>query len=190
MDIEAEFKRLSEIADPVRRRARFVGLLTRALEAGGERPPLVVGGLAVELYTSGGYATSDIDLKGPRVAIDRVLRQWGFERPGESYAHYDLDLYVDLLGEGPELPAEDPGRIQAVRVGEDLVIRVIGVEDIVIDRLCAAKFWRDADSRLWAGEILAATTAAGRRPDLAYLKRRAAEEDVGDEFEALIEAAP
>lgn len=97
-----ESDRLEQIEDPVKRRAVFVGLLGKMLTEQGVAPPFVVGGLAVEIYTAGDYMTADIDLKGPREPIDRLLRErFGFVRTGGSYANAALGLYVDWSGEAP-----------------------------------------------------------------------------------------
>lgn len=182
-----ELDRLRKIEEPVKRRAVFVGLLGKLLADEGIAPPFIVGGLAVEIYTAGDYMTSDIDLKGPREPLDRLLRErFGFVKAGGSYANAALGLYVDWLGEAPEAPHEDASRAQTVNLGGGLSLRVIGVEDIVIDRLTAAKHWRDQDSRLWAGEIIETVLAAGYVLDVEYLKRRAAAEDVADELAAVL----
>lgn len=75
-------------------------------------------------------------------------------------------------------------------VAPGTLLRVIAPEDIVIDCLCAAKFWRDADSRGWAADILRTALRLGREFDLPYLKRRAGEEDVADELAALLKQVP
>ena len=48
--------------------------------------------------------------------------------------------------------------------------------------LCAAKFWDDADSALWAGTML----SVARELDVEYLRRRAREEDVLDVLTGLL----
>ncbi len=58
---------------------------------------------------------------------------------------------------------------------------IIGIEDLVIDRLAACKHWHHTESCEWAARLLAVADAI----DGVYLSRRAAEEDVAD---ALAEA--
>ena len=47
--------------DPLRKALRVIAVLTEDLEPEGIRP-ILVGGVALEFYTLGGYATKDIDL--------------------------------------------------------------------------------------------------------------------------------
>lgn len=47
--------------DPLRKALGVIAVLTEALEPEGIRP-ILVGGVALEFYTLGGYATKDIDL--------------------------------------------------------------------------------------------------------------------------------
>lgn len=178
---------LATVQDPVRRRALFVALLDRELRHGGERPLLVVGGLAVEIHTAGNYTTRDIDLRGPGRTLERLLLELGFVRRGSgNFAHPELDIYVDWLGEGALPPQESVERIVTLQVAEDLYCQIIGLEDLVIDRLAAAVHWKDEDSLLWAGELLAAQREAGQHPDLEYPRQRAAAEEVLPELESLL----
>lgn len=178
---------LYAIANPAHRRAVFLGILSEEVERRSTRRPFVVGGMAVELYTLGGYQTGDLDIKGPHESIDAVLREMGFEREGNNnYALPELDLYVHWLGEGPEPPFESLERATDVRVDDRLFLRVIGWEDIIIDRLNAAKHWKDEDSLLWAQTMIEAAISGSAELDLDYLRERAKEEDVLDILERLL----
>lgn len=180
---------LRTVANPARRRALFLGILSEEVELRSRRRPFVVGGMAVELYTFGGYQTGDLDIKGPHETIEAVLLGMGFEKEGgNNYALPELDLYVHWLGEGPEPPFESPDRALDVQVDDRLFIRVIGWEDIILDRLNAAKHWKDKDSLLWARGMLESALGAEGRLDLDYLQKRAKEEDVADVLHELLSA--
>ncbi len=170
---------LGPIVDQLERRLAFVGLLTRAVESLGWPAPVVVGGHAVEFYTAGDYPTVDIDLAGASEPLAEVLAAWGFSKEGRHWFDEPLRLLVEAPGSRPG--PDELAHVVGVRVGA-VTAYVIGIEDIVVDRLCAAKHWNDDDSRFWAGTML----AVAQEIDRAYLQRRAAEEDVVDELERLL----
>ena len=173
---------LEPLADPLERRLAFVGLLTTAVEALGWPAPIVVGGHAVEYYTAGDYATVDIDLAGASEPVAEVLGAWGFSREGRHWLDESLRLLIEVPGSRPG--PEELAHVVAVRIAF-VTVYVLGIEDVVVDRLCAAKFWDDADSALWAGTML----SVARELDVGYLRRRAREEDVLDVLTGLLPEA-
>lgn len=146
------------------RRLLFVALLTKELEPKGIRP-ILVGGNAVEFYTAGGYATAGIDLVAPTEPIDSVLISWGFKKDGRFWFDDALGIAVEAPGSAL---AGDLGHILAVDIN-DLTCYVIGIEDIVVDRLNAAVHWKSEDDRFWAKELLEIHQAT---IDWPYLERR------------------
>ena len=169
---------LDGLDDPLERRLTFVGLLSAAVQALGWPAPIVVGGHAVEYYTAGGYVTMDIDLAGASEPVAQVLTSWGFARQGRHWFDEDLKLVVEVPGSGPDSATLE--HVTGVHIGR-LVAYVIGIEDLIVDRLCAAKYWRDSESLMWAEALLVTATDL----DIAYLDHRAAEEDVLDELKRL-----
>lgn len=170
---------LEPITDPLERRLAFVGLLTRGVESLGWPAPVVVGGHAVEYYTAGDYSTVDIDLAGASEPVAEVLGTWGFRQEGRHWLDEALRLLLEVPGSQPG--PEELAHVVAVRIGS-VTAYVLGVEDVVVDRLCAAKFWHDADSALWADTML----AVAQELDMGYLRRRAQEEHVADELGRLL----
>lgn len=73
-----------------------------------------------------------------------------------------------------------------IEIDQDHLIRLISVEDLIIDRLNAAKWWKDSDSRMWAGVLAKIKEATGEPLDIEYLQRRAAVDEVEDELKRLI----
>lgn len=158
-----EFVRFVDRPERLVRQLRAAAAITEALASEGLRP-VVVGGSAVEFYTSGSYATVDIDMVVDGIEeIDRVLGALGFRRlAGTSYVHPRLDIVIDLP---PEPLAGDAQRVVEVAV-EGCRAYVIGLEDVVADRLRAAVHWQDIASREWAVQMLAAQWES---VDWAYL---------------------
>ena len=172
-------KILSTIANESRRRALFIALLSGEMKRRGAECPIIVGGEAVELYTQGRYTTGDIDLKGRKEVLDAVLSEWGFIKEGRVWISKEYDLYVDWLGGSLDEGEEAEKRTNFIALDDENEIRVISFEDLIIDRLCAAKYWDDQDSRMWARILLEIVRRAGG-PDSRYLAARAEKEKVTD----------
>jgi hypothetical protein len=168
------------IEDPVKRRATFIAILSEEMKQRGEKAPVVVGGEAVELYTQGSYTTGDIDIKSPRGATESILKEWGFLKRGRTWFNKALDIYVDWVGAALDEGEEAENRVVTIKVSEGLEINVISIEDLVIDRLNAAKWWGDVDSLMWAKVLLGVKRRLGGKIDLSYLQKRASEEDIVD----------
>lgn len=167
-------RRLEEarhIDDTLERRLWIVGVITQATADLGVRPVLV-GGAAVEFYTLGGYATQDVDIVMPSSPqIDDAMSGLGFEKSGRYWVRADLDVML----EAPPPPlAGDPDRVVEIQV-ESWKVYVIGIEDLVIDRLNAQVHWQSDEDRRWAERLVA---GAPDTIDWPYLERRARDEGV------------
>jgi len=184
-----ELKGILLIEDPVKRRATFVAILSKEITHRGEKAPVVVGGEAVELYTQGSYTTGDIDIKSPRAATESILREWGFRKKGRTWFNKEMDIYVDWVGASLDEGEEAENRIATVKIGAGLEIRVISIEDLVIDRLNAAKWWEDVDSLTWARVLLGVKRRLGEKVDVSYLRRRANEEEIADFLDKVLRSS-
>jgi hypothetical protein len=176
---ESPMKQLLSIENESRRRAFFVALLSEEMTRRGAERPIVVGGEAVELYTQGRYTTGDIDIKGRKETLEAVLKDWGFVKEGRAWASKEYDIYVDWLGGSLDEGTEAERRTNIIAIAPGLDVRVISFEDLIVDRLCAAKFWNDNDSLMWAKILLEVVMKTGGE-DAGYLTRRAEKEDVAD----------
>lgn len=166
---ETGLDKVKQTADPLTKRLLFMGLLTKALEPQGIKP-VVVGGNAVEFYTAGGYATGDIDIVAPSEPIDRVLRSWNFRREGRYWVSQELDIVV----EAPSHSLEDQQYERICEVEIDaLKVYILGIEDLIIDRLNAYVYWKSSDDGVWAKELIALHSD---EIDWAYLESRARKE--------------
>ncbi len=174
---------LAPLADQLERRLVFVGLLSSGVEALGWPAPVVVGGHAVEFYTAGSYATVDIDLAGDSEPVGQLLDGWGFAREGRHWFDGPLGLVVEVPGS--RLGPDEMQHAVQLRIGA-MTVHIIGIEDLVIDRLAACVHWSHTESCEWAVRLLRAADEI----DTAYLRRRAVEERVVDGLErALGEAS-
>ncbi|AOZ90964.1 hypothetical protein [Paenibacillus crassostreae] len=163
--------RISEIAsDPSKSDLKefyVMGLITPILDDLGADPAIIVGGHAVELYTSGSYKTADIDLVMIRDDLARDLfDRLGFVREGRFHYVTEMDIPI-------EIPSNDlaGSKDRIVKLNTpDGYCYVIGVEDLIMDRLNAAEFWSDARSLEWARYLMSSQFES---LDLDYMRKRA-----------------
>lgn len=166
---------LEQEKDPLKKSLLFLGIFTETLKSEGIQP-ILVGGRALEFYTLGGYATKDIDLVlNGRARADIVLREMGFQKqPGERHwYHEELDLALEIPG---DYLAGSTEKLTVIEI-EGLECYVIGVEDLIVDRLAAAKFWGIGADVQWAAKILALNIDD---VDADYLGSAAQKADVAD----------
>ena len=107
--------------------------------------------------------------------ITRMLRE------GRYWVNRDLDLMVEAPASS--LAGEEAHR-ETVELGEGFECTVLGIEDLLIDRMNACRHWKsEADCEMV--ELLVARY--GREIDWDYLLKRAAlqENDTAQEFRRL-----
>jgi hypothetical protein len=154
----------------------FTAVLTKELEVYGIRP-ILVGGAALEFYTLGSYLTLDVDLviRG-RDQAQKVLSAMGFTRgPGEkSWYSDDLELSVEIPD---DTLAGSMDRLTIVDLNNNLTVYVIGIEDLIIDRLNAYKWWKSLSDGEWAVAIM---VVHFDELDFEYLSLRSKEELIED----------
>jgi len=136
---------------------------------------ILVGGGAVELYTQGWFLTGDLDIiTSNKSKLERVLHDMGFQK--EDPRHYIRDdIFIDVVG---SLPQEV--RARDVTIAPSMKrIRIICIEDIIIDRLCACKHWKSERDCEQADYMI---HAYHDKLDWEYLRARAIEEEVNDQL--------
>lgn len=118
---------------------------------------VLVGGLAVEIYTDNLYLTKDIDMVNTNYSRPQVLHQamaqLAFYKQGRVFISDTTEITVEFpsgpLAVGDEL-------IQAstvVQIG-DLRLPILRQEDVVKDRLSAFMHWSDHQSLVQAVAIM------------------------------------
>ncbi len=114
--------------------------------------PIIVGGLGVEIYTMNGYTTQDVDFVMRRNDhFATIMQEIGFQQAGKDWVHHDLGISVEVPGE--ELAGDMK---QIVEVSLDTrKIYVIGVEDLILDRLRAAVHWKSLEDAEWGFRLIA-----------------------------------
>ncbi len=152
----------------MRRRLVALGALTARLAPDGIEP-ILVGGFVLEVYTDGGYSTADVALALPIVPeVDAAFHDLGFAKRGRFWVHPELDLYFEAPAPAG-LPGETAPRTELEIDG--LRIVVLGVEDLLIDRLRAWVHWESDEDGRWAARL---ASLYAQKLDWEYLRARVA----------------
>lgn len=174
-NLKKELDAAARLKDSVERSMTIASIIAEALRSVG-LDPVLVGGAAVEFYTQGGYSTADIDMVSEGGEdLFRVMSELGFERFGKDFKDPARKIYVEFPGSSLK-PSE---RADIIDVGRRK-LRVISVEDLVVDRLNAYKFWKSGIDGLNA--LLLMEMGA---PNESRLRQRSLQEDVADALEAV-----
>lgn len=139
---DSSARRLLLAAGAERGRLRRHLLVAAALREALPEEPVVVGGTAEEFWTADDYHETDLDLCVP---LDRsaqaTLRRLGFRREGRHWIHEAVNVAVEF----PDASIDgDVGRSHLERI-EGGAARIIGVDDLYLDRLRQATFDEQAD---------------------------------------------
>ncbi|RIV28106.1 UbiD family decarboxylase [Alicyclobacillaceae bacterium I2511] len=168
---------------PFERSLKAIAVITWVLEKVNLHP-IVVGGKAVEIYTTGSYTTMDVDLVvSGRHLVQEALSQLGFQQEPDRRHWYHSGLHLPI--EIPDSILEgSQQRVMDVDV-DGYTLHVIGVEDLILDRLRAAVHWKSLTDQEWAEFLLAAHWES---IDLNYLENEASrpENDVRDLLDKLL----
>jgi len=161
MDTSHKLQKLIDTAiatkDKLERQIYVAAVISSAFEKKGIQTVLV-GGAVVEYYTAGGYTTADIDMILPpleKEEIETVMKELGFER-FEDYRHW---LHPDI-----PVPVEfPPGPLQVGHLlihevneieVEKIKLKILKVEDILLDRLIMAQEWKDLQAQIQAEMLM------------------------------------
>lgn len=140
MNIVETIELIKNIESPLKRQLLMVGLLTKLLEENGKKGPIIIGGCALSYYSREVYFTADIDLAyADREALDNALKKIGFKKKGRYWIHDELKMAIEAPASN--LPEEE-APLETVEIIEGLYCMIIGIEDLIIDRLNAFKYWK------------------------------------------------
>jgi hypothetical protein len=151
----------------------LLGYITYRLEKGKQHVYLV-GGQAVETYTAGQFTTGDMDITTTdSKATERVLTGLGFEQIGMVWLNKRLGVAVHIVGLFPNANLD---KARTMEVGP-YKVKVIGVEDLIVDRLAHVKFFNVAGDMEKAKVLY---TNFKRQIDEKYLRATAKKRGVED----------
>ena len=153
--------------------------LAAAISGGFEErgvPAVLVGGTVVEFYTAGGYTTADIDMVLPpleRKEIETVMEELGLVRTGDyrHWSHPQIPFPVEFPP-GPlqigHLVVEELNEIEI----EGTKLKILKVEDILLDRMVMAQEWDDLQAHVQAEMLM---YAHYDEMDWPYIHRQASQ---------------
>jgi hypothetical protein len=150
---------LDGVVSPLKRQLLVLAYISKCMREMGSPVPVLIGGCALAYYSREVYFTVNIDLAcSNREALDNVLRSAGFVVEGRYWVHHGLNLMVEAPA--GSLIGEDAPR-EIVEIGEGLECCVIGIEDLLIDRMNACVHWNSTQEcemvelliRMWSKEI-------------------------------------
>ena len=171
-----EYKDLKDEKDPFKRRILFLGFLTAKLKEN-SASAILVGGEAIDLYTAGTFATSDIDLLVDNKAItEKLLNKFEFGKKGNTlWFNSDLNIIIQVI---PASYSGDAGKLRKFKV-KGYELRVAAPEDLIQNRLYSAKFWKSNTQRDME-ESIALLKIFSDSIDNTYLDKLARENDIVD----------
>lgn len=121
---------------------RLLARVSRDMDEAGHRPPVLVGGGAVELYTQGVVTTGDFDLScGRQDVLEATMQRHGFVRPSgagvatRGWIHPALKLGFECVSDTLLDGMADRAMVRLIELGADGDLAVIAPEDIIADRM-------------------------------------------------------
>ena len=164
--------RLASEPNELRKKMLLLGYISERM-ARQNASVFLVGGQAVETYTGGVFTTGDIDITTTDTKeTEALLEKLGFAKEGMIWVSVRLGMAVHLVASYPRRSV----RHRTFEV-DGYLVKVVGVEDLVIDRLCAAKFW---NSERDAEQAKALLNVFRDSIDEGYLEETARAENVHD----------
>ncbi|HLQ94975.1 MAG TPA: hypothetical protein VK108_01200 [Pseudogracilibacillus sp.] len=138
-------------------------IITKRLEVK-EIYPIIVGGLAVEIYTQSEYSTRNINFVAKEIEeVEKTLMELEFLKTEEQFYRKDIEMTVQIPD--TKLTGSEK-KVQILQIEYDTYIYVIAVEDIILDRLTSAVYEHSEQAAKWGKRMLSKNTM---RIDQAYL---------------------
>jgi len=117
----------------------MVALISKILGERGKDTPIVIGGCALSYYSREVYFTSDIDLAySDTEVLNIVLKEIGYRKEGKYWINDKLKIALEVP---TSLLVGEDAPLEIVEFDKELKCKIIGIEDIIIDRLNACKHW-------------------------------------------------
>ena len=135
---------------------------------------VLVGGTVVEFYTAGGYTTADIDMVLPpleRKEIETVMEELGLVRSGDyrHWSHPQIPFPVEFPPGPLQIGHLVVGELNEIEI-EGTKLKILKVEDILLDRMVMAREWDDLQAHVQAEMLM---YAHYDEMDWPYINRQA-----------------
>ena len=189
MTLSPTIKKLLDqaIAKPekMERQLYLAAAISGRFEEGGVSTVLV-GGTVVEFYTAGGYTTADIDMVLPPLEkreIERVMEELGLVRAGDyrHWIHPQIPLPVEFPPGPLQIGHSVVRELNEIEIG-GVKLKILKVEDILLDRIVMAQEWKDPQSQIQAEMLM---YAHYEKIDWPYVHGQASRLDVLKLFQGI-----
>ncbi|NVM54736.1 MAG: hypothetical protein HWN66_13625 [Candidatus Helarchaeota archaeon] len=184
-EIKQEFKqilkKMEKFDKEYKKKLLFLGLINKYLKKM-KSGIIILGGFAVQFYLAGEYLTRDVDLAcDNKDALNDLLFALNFEKIGRHYFLDELDLAIEIPSSS--ISRNQQGRLFTIDI-EGYEIQMLGIEDIVIDRVNAFTHWQSLEDGRLAKELL---FIHFEQIDWNYLETRARDEHTDSELQKMKE---
>jgi hypothetical protein len=139
IDIQETISLIKKTESPLKKQLLIVALITHFFVEKDIKPPVIIGGCALSYYSREVYFTADIDLAcADKNFMDKVLKNIGFEKEGKYWISETLNIAIEVPA---SLLIEEEAPLEIVEISDGLKCTIIGLEDLIIDRMNACKHW-------------------------------------------------
>ena len=161
--------------DNFKKHLLFSVWISEKLKDKGLSLPIIVGGSALEIYISPFYVSGDIDFVfSNRNAFEETIFSTGlFKKLGKNYISENLGLFIEIVDDELHGSFEKIKEIEVDIEGQIYKINVIGLEDLIIDRLNACVHWNSKSDCEMVKILL---NSYKNELDFKYLLKKAEEE--------------
>jgi len=161
--------------EKLERQLYLAAAISRGFEERGVSAVLV-GGTVVEFYTAGGYTTADIDMVMPPLQkreIEMVMEELGLVRSGDyrHFIHPRIPFPFDFPPGPLQIGHLVVGELNEIEI-EGIKLKILKVEDILLDRMVMAREWDDLQARVQAEMLM---YAHYDEMDWPYIHRQASQ---------------
>lgn len=163
-----------------------------AFKKRGIKPPILVGGGAVEFYTMSAVVSGDFDLVGVyEENLHEALIEAGLEQYKDKgalikyWVHKDTDIAIEFVGSRLMDGLTNRSFIQTVQIGPDegQEVFILPIEDLIADRLAQYDSNKISTDMLEQARIL---WRVAPEIDLVYIEKRISEEAYGLDWKTLL----
>jgi predicted nucleotidyltransferase len=157
----------------------FLGLINKYLNKFNSEI-IILGGFAAQFYTAGEYLTTDIDLACEnRVILKEIFNALNFEKVGRHYFSDELNLAIEIPTSS--ISENQQERLQTIEI-EGYKVLILGIEDLIIDRLNAFTHWQSLEDGRIAKELL---LLHYEKIDWDYLENRARTKRINSDLQKM-----
>jgi hypothetical protein len=171
-----EYKELKQEKNLFKRRILFLAFFSEKLKENGV-DTILVGEEAIDLYTAGTFATSDIDLLVSNKGVtEKLLNRFGFGKQDNGlWFNRDLNIVMQVI---PETYSGDLRKLRKFKV-KKYDLKVAAPEDLIANRLYSTKFSKSNPQRDLE-QAVALLKIFSDSIDNVYLDYQAKKNDIGD----------